>query len=152
MVADAILLPVGEVGVAGAEHLAQVLVVVGVLIGIAYQEADGLPRRLSLEHAAKQFHLVGLLPGCGQSALARAASVQFTLNKIQVHTDASRHTVDDTTDAGPVTLTKRSQAEYMTETITHGSDRNRSGRHVRGDVRRHSPRSPHSHSRNRLHP
>ena len=60
MVADAILLLIGIVGVRRAEDVAHIVVVGGALVGIADNEAYGTSRRLSLEHSAEQLHTVSL--------------------------------------------------------------------------------------------
>jgi hypothetical protein len=88
-----------------------------VLIGVAHDEADGASRRFPLEDSTQQFHLVGLLPRCGNLTLSWAATVQLTLNEIQIDVDAWRHTVDDASDGFSVTLAKRCQPELVTETI-----------------------------------
>ena len=74
MVAYAVFLEIGVVGVGGAKQPAHIVVVVGVLIGIAHDETDGRTRGAPLKDAAQQFHLVGFLALRGDAALAGSAT------------------------------------------------------------------------------
>src|SRR6185312_17215255 len=67
IVAHAVLLPVGEVGVAGAELVLDVVVVPAALVDIVDDEGDGrargdLPAVLVGERARENAHRVGLAP------------------------------------------------------------------------------------------
>ena len=124
------------------------VIVFAVLIGFAHNEPYGLPCRSSVEYAAQHFHTVALLSGGGQFALAGTTAVEFALNELQIELNIGRHTINDTTDGRSVALTETCQAEDMTESVTHGNVRIRSGRHVRGRDR--ILRSLHNRNRSRL--
>ena len=74
MVAQAVFLKIGVVGMRGAKQLTHVVVVVGVLVGIAYDKTNGRTRRQSFEDATEQLHLVSFLPLCGNAALTWPAA------------------------------------------------------------------------------
>ena len=61
MVAYTVFLLIGVVGMRGTEYVAHVLVVLRVLIGVAYDEADGTACRFALKDATEQFHLIRFL-------------------------------------------------------------------------------------------
>ena len=117
MVADAIFLMIGVVGVGGTEQTTQVLIVLRVLILVPDDEPDGASRRLPFKDAAEQFHLVCFLSRCGDMALSRTAAVQFLLDECQVDIHTRRHPVDDTSDGLTVTLAKGRQPEYIPKCI-----------------------------------
>ena len=75
MVAHAIFLRIGVVGMRGAEHLAHVVVIAGVLVLVAHNEADRAACRLTLEDTAEQFHVVCLIACRRNVALTRAPTV-----------------------------------------------------------------------------
>jgi hypothetical protein len=100
---------------AGTKDVAKILVVVGMLIGIAHEEAYGMARGQSLEYAAQQFHLVSLLPGGDQSTLPRPATIEFALYEVHIDLNAGRHAIDDSANGGAVALSERRQAKYMAE-------------------------------------
>ena len=119
VVADAVFLPVGEVGMTGTEHVAKVVVVVAVLILVADDEADGLTGRLALEHAAQHLHLVCFLASGSQSALTRLATVELALYELHIHVNTGRHTVYHAPNGRPMTLAERCQPKYMSKTVSH---------------------------------
>ena len=61
MVADAVLLPVGVVCVAGAKGVDEVAVITAALIFVPNQEGDGRPGRLPLENPGEDLNGVGFL-------------------------------------------------------------------------------------------
>ena len=117
MVADAVLLLVGEVGMRGTIDVPHLLVVLAVLVGVADEEADGRARRSAFEDAAQQLHLVGFLAGRSEMALAGLATGQLALNEIHIDLDARRHAVDDATDACTVALAEAGKAEKRSKRI-----------------------------------
>ena len=117
MVADAVFLLIGVVGMRGTEHVAHVLVVLRVLVGVTYDEADGTARRLTLEDTAEQFHLIGFLTRGGDLALARTTTIELCLDKVDVDVDACRHAVDNATNGLTMTLAKGGQPEYISKRI-----------------------------------
>ena len=108
MVADAVFLELGVVGMRGTEHAAHILVILRVLIGIAYDEADGTARRLSLEDTAEQLYLIGLLTRSCDLALSRTTAVELCLDEGHVDGDACWHTVDNASYGLTMALTKGS--------------------------------------------
>ena len=59
MVAYSVFYIICIVGVRGAVHFFQVVIVVGVLVLVPHNESDGASGGLALEDAGKEFHLVG---------------------------------------------------------------------------------------------
>jgi len=114
IITDAVLPLVGEVSVRGTEHVAHILVILAVLVGIAHQETDGATSRLALEDATEELYFVLLLAGSSEFTLPGLASGQFALNKGHIDLDASRHTVDDTSNGRTMTLTERGETEKGT--------------------------------------
>ena len=49
------------VGVRGAVHFFQIVIVVGVLVLVPHDESDGASGGLAVEDVGKEFHLVGFL-------------------------------------------------------------------------------------------
>src|SRR5690606_186152 len=75
-VADAVLLPVGVVGVARAELARDVRVVPAARVGVADQQRDRGAGGDALVHAAEDLDLVGLAPRRGVPGPARGAAPQ----------------------------------------------------------------------------
>ena len=90
----------------GSEHVAHVVVVTGVLVGVTHYEADGTACRHAFEDATQQFYLVFFLTRCRDFALSRTATVQLCLNEVYVNGYTCWHTVDDTSNGLAVTLTE----------------------------------------------
>ena len=117
MVADAVFLLIGVVGMRGTEHVAHVLVILRVLIGVAHDEADGTARRLTLEDATEQFHLIGFLARGCDLALSRTTAIELCLDEVHVDIDACWHAVDNASDGLTMTLAKGRQPEYRSKCI-----------------------------------
>ena len=79
-VAQAVLAPVGVVGVAGAEGVEQVAVVPAALVGVADQQADRRAGGLALVDAGQDLHRVGLVALRHVAAGAGAAAVEVGLD------------------------------------------------------------------------
>lgn len=100
-------------------EVAQVVVVGRTLVRVAHNEADRTARRLALEHAAEQFHLV-LLVALGRNvALTRPAAAQFALYELQVDVNARRHSVDNAADSLAMTLAECGESEKRSECVAH---------------------------------
>ena len=119
MVADAILVVVGEVGMGRTEQTAHVLIVLAVLVGVADKEAYWGAGRLAFEDAAEKLDLVGFLAVGGYVALTWASAVELALDEVDVDVDACWHAVDDTTNGWTVAFAEGCQAEKITECIAH---------------------------------
>ncbi len=119
MVANTILFMVGIVGMGGSEEASEVLVVLGMMVGVAHDEADGGAGGLSFEHAAQQFHTVCLLARSGEVALAGTAAVQLMLDESHVYGNAGGHPVDDTANGKAMAFAKRGQGENVSKRVSH---------------------------------
>ena len=117
MVADAVFLEISIVGMRGTEHVAHVLIVLRMLVGVAHDEVDGTARRLTLEDTTEQLHLIRFLARGRDLALSWATTIEFLLDEIHVDVDACRHAVDNATDGFTMTLAKSRQPEYSPECI-----------------------------------
>ena len=91
------------------------------LVGIAYQKADGASGRFAFEHSGQQFHLVRFFAGSRDSALSRTTAVQLVLYEVLVDVDAGRKPVDDSAYSRPVAFSESRQPEYITKCIAHVS-------------------------------
>src|SRR5690606_41419962 len=69
-IADAVLLPVGVIGMAGAELRGDLRVVPAALVGVADQQRDRCAGGDAIEHAVEDFDLVRLWPRLGVAGLA----------------------------------------------------------------------------------
>ena len=119
VVAAAILGVVGIVGVAGAVGVGNVRVVVGALVGVGDEQADGRAGSQALEQARLNVHGVGLLAGRGEVGLAGPAPVEGGLNMSGIDGHARRAAVDNHADARPVRFAKRGDAKEGAEGIRH---------------------------------
>ena len=115
MIADAVLLPVGVVGVAGTESFGNVAVVLAALVLVADQQRDRRAGRFALEHAGENFHRIWLAPLGDMPRGARAAAVEFMLDVGLCERESRRAAVHHATDRGPVALAERSNAEQPAE-------------------------------------
>ena len=79
VVAHAVLVVVGVVGMGRAEQVLDRRVVLGLLVGVADQQADRRAGGLALEHPGKNLHLVGFLALGGVPAGAGLAPVEVAL-------------------------------------------------------------------------
>src|SRR5690606_8890504 len=71
---------VGVVGMAGAEGIGNVAVVLAARIGVADQQPDGRAGGHAFEHAREDLHRVGLAALGDMARSARAAPVEFGLD------------------------------------------------------------------------
>ena len=86
---------VGVVGMGRAEQVLDRRVVLGLLVGVANQQADGATGGLALEHAGEDFHLIGFLALSGVAAGTRLAPIQIALQVGLRQFDTRRATVDN---------------------------------------------------------
>src|SRR5690606_1706224 len=86
IVADAVFLVIGIVGMAGSILVADIGIVLGALVGILDHQRDRRAgrarpvRALVLEHARENFHFVSLAALRGIFALPRLAPVEIVLD------------------------------------------------------------------------
>src|SRR5262249_49410382 len=117
IVADAVLGPVGVVGVAGPELVLDGGVVLGTLVLVLDQKADRRPRRLALEQARQDLHLIRLAPLRREARLPGPAAVEPGLDVGFAQREARRHAVDDAADRRPMTLTPGRESKELTEAV-----------------------------------
>lgn len=95
VVADAVLVMVGVVGVGRAEQVLDGRVVLGLLVSVANQQADRAARGTAFEHAREDFHLVGFLTLRGVPAGAGLAPVEVVLQVGQGNLQARWASIDN---------------------------------------------------------
>ena len=110
-VADAVLVPVGVVSMAGAEALGDVAVVLAALVGVADQQGNGGAGGLALVHAREDFHRIGLVALRDVAAGARAAPVQVGLDVSLGEGHAGRAAVNHAANGRAVGFTKVGDCE-----------------------------------------
>src|SRR6185312_635949 len=93
-VADAVLLPVGVVGMAGAEGRGYVAVVLAALVGVADQERDRRACGPALVHPRQDLHLVRLAALRGMARLAGGATVEVVAEFLRAYRQPRRAAVD----------------------------------------------------------
>ena len=119
IVAEAVLLLIGIVGMGRTIECAISSIVLGTSIRIGNNKANGCSRGLALKDATQQTHLVGLFAPRGERALTWAATVQLSLNEGLIDRYARRHAVDDATDSLAMAFTKRSEHVECTKRVAH---------------------------------
>ena len=128
MVANAVFALVGEIGVGGSEDMAQVVVVGGVVLGVAHEKSDGGAGGASFKDAGEEFDLIGFAAWGGEAALSRSAAVELVLNEIGVDVDAGGHAVDDAAYADAVAFAEGGEAEELSEGVHDAEDERGGGR------------------------
>ena len=120
IVTEPILLCISEIGMGRTEHIADIGIIVGMLVGVAHQETNRASCRLAFEDTRQQLHLITFLSASGDAALSRTTTIEFRLDKVQINSYACRHAIHHTTDTGTMTLTECGQRKYMSKRISHG--------------------------------
>ncbi len=95
IVAEAVFLRVGVVGMAGTERRGDVGVVLGFLVGVLDQKADGRARGPALEHAGEDFHHVVLATLRAELRGAGLAPVEVGLQVGLGQLESGWHAVDN---------------------------------------------------------
>ena len=131
MVANAVFALVGEIGVGGSEDVAQVVVVGGMVLGVAHEKSDGGAGGASFKDAGEEFDLIGFAAWGGEAALSRSAAIELVLNEIGVDVDAGGHAVDDAAYADAVAFAEGGEAEELSEGV-HDAENERG----EGDVQK----------------
>ena len=119
IVAEAVLLLIGIVGMGRTIECTISSIVLGTSIRIGNKKTNGCSRGLALKEATQQTHLVGLFAPRGERALTWATTVQLSLNEGLIDRYARRHAVDDATDSLAMALTKRSERVECTKRVAH---------------------------------
>jgi hypothetical protein len=117
---DAVFGLVGGIGVGGAERHRHLLVVLRALILVAHQHRDRCAEGDAIEQAAEDLHLIFLLAGRGDPALARFAPVQFRLDGGQIQLQPRRTAIDDHPDPTAMGFPEGADAEEVAEAAAHG--------------------------------
>ena len=121
MIADAVFLPVGVVGMAGPELFGDIAVVLAALILVADQEGDRRPRGVALEHAGENFHLIRFTPLGHMTGGAGLAPVQFRLDIGRADCQSGRAAVHHATNGRAMGFAEGSDAKQGAEGIArHG--------------------------------
>ena len=131
-VAHAELAPVGVVGVAWAEGLGDVAIVLAALVGVADQQANRRAGGLALVHARQDLDLVRLVALGDEFAGAGAAAVQLGLDVRLRQSHAGRAPVDHTSDRRPMRFAKIGDGKQGAEGITAHAPNYRRGRRWAG--------------------
>ena len=85
------------------------------LVLVPHQETDGASRRLPLEDAREELHLVVFRARGGDARLSRPPAVQFGLNKVHVDGDTGGKSVYYASDGLAVRFPKGGKAEDVSE-------------------------------------
>src|SRR5690606_28502208 len=101
-IAQAVLLPVGVVGVARPELARDRAVVLAALVGVAHQQRDRGAGGDALVHAAEDLDLVSLAPCRRMAGLAGGAPRQIMREILRGDRDAGRAAVDHAADRRPM--------------------------------------------------
>ena len=103
---------------ARTESAGDVGVILGFLVGILDQQANGSARSLAFEHPRENLHLIRFTPLGGIAAGARLTAVQFNLQVRFTDFQARGAAVHDSAQGGAMTFTESGNAKTLTETVT----------------------------------
>ncbi|RML65566.1 hypothetical protein ALQ91_05386 [Pseudomonas syringae pv. syringae] len=117
VVADAVLVVIGVIGVGRAEQVFDRRIVFGFLIGVADQQADGRTGCLALEDPRENLDFIGLLTLRGVAAGARLAPVEVALQVLQVQFQPGRAAVDDSDQRRAVAFAGGGDSEQLAESV-----------------------------------
>ncbi len=104
---------VGVVGMRRAEQVLDRRVVLGLLVGVADQQANRAASRPAFENAREDLDLVGFLALGGVAAGAGLAPVQVSLQVLQGQLQTRRAAVDDGDQRRAVTFTSSGDGEQL---------------------------------------
>ena len=114
-IADAVLVPVGVVGMAGTEGLQDVAVVLAALVGVADQQRNRGARGLALVDTAQDLDGIRLVALGHMARGARTATVQIGLEVRFRQGHARRAAIDDAADRRAVRFAEIRDREQKTE-------------------------------------
>ena len=114
-VAEAVFLRVGVVGVAGAEGLGDVAVVLAALVFVADQQRDRRAGGLAFVHAGEDFHRIGFAALGDVARGAGLAAVEIMLDVGLGERHAGRAAVDHAADGGAVRFAENGDTEQFAE-------------------------------------
>ena len=119
MVAYAVFLCVGEIGMRGTEHVFHVVVISRMLVGVPYHEPNGASRRHSLVDARKELYGIGFLTSRSQGRLPRAAACKFLSYEFLIDADAGRESVNHASNRFSVRFAEAGQRKYISKSVVH---------------------------------
>ena len=129
IIAHAIFGPIGVVGMAGAELVADLAIVFRALVLVLDQQRDGRARghlllhALVLEHAGQDLHRVGFAPLGDEFRRAGAAAIQVFLDIGHGEGNAGRAAIHHATQRRAMAFAKGGDAKHVAETVeAHGSE------------------------------
>jgi hypothetical protein len=93
-------------------------IVLGALIGVVNDQADGRAGGPTLEQARQNLYLVGLAPLGGMPGFTRFTPIQIMLQVGVGERQARRAAVDDTADSWAVTFSKARNRKEFSETVS----------------------------------
>ncbi len=117
VVPNAVLLPVGIVGMAGPERIDQIAVVFAASVFVSDQQRDGGTGRLALEDPGQNLDAVGFLTLRDVARGAGLAAIEIVLDVFEGQAETGRAAVDHTADRRPMTLAERRDREDPAERI-----------------------------------
>src|ERR1700733_15115211 len=115
MIAQAVFLLVGIVGVSGAETISQAVIVARAGVAVLDQQSDWRAGGAPFEHAGQYPHLVGFAPLTHELRAAGATPVDVTLQIGRFQRQSRGTAVDDAAQCRPVALAEagdREQSAY----------------------------------------
>ena len=101
----------------GAEELPHIIVVGGLLLGVAHQEPYGGAGGLALKDAGEEFHLVGFRPLSGEHTLTGTTASHLALQEVDIYIDAGGHSVNHSSDARAVAFAEGGEPEYVSKSV-----------------------------------
>ncbi len=117
IIANAVFLLIGEVGMARPELAGDLAVILRPLVLVADQHGDRGAGRHPLEHAGQNLDLIFLAALCDKTALPRLAAIKIGLQVRFGQRHTRRHPIDDAADAGAVAFTKAGEGKEGSEAV-----------------------------------
>src|SRR5690606_32048503 len=117
IVADAVLVLVAVIGVGGAKLILDLGVVLGALVGILDDHANGRAGGPALEHPGEDLHLVRLPALGGVAGLPGLAAIEVQLQIRLTQFEARGAAVDDATEGKAMALAKGGHREEFSKGV-----------------------------------
>lgn len=102
-----------------AHDVAEGVVVLAAVVGIAHDESDGRSCCASFVEARQDFYVIGFVAACREWALARSASAEFALHLVKVDGESWGHAVNDASHGWSMAFAEGCQAKECAEGV-HG--------------------------------
>ena len=117
IIARAEFVPIGIVGMAGAELPRDIAVIFAALVGVANQQRNRGAGGFPLEHARQNFHFVRLAPLGNMAAGAGFAAVQIGLNIGSRQRQSGRAAVNNAAQPLAVAFAECGYGEYLSDGV-----------------------------------